>query len=150
LVEEKLKVFTPEIKYTTPTTNTSGYVILSRFYYEEPYAKSDGRIYLVNQNPKTDEKGNKGESYFYDYGGRLEIENKVPDEKIEVKNRKLEACDSINPSISLSAQANNNVTRGEWHTARATYWLNVRGGGNADPACQINLTHRFYRPHVDE
>jgi hypothetical protein len=102
LVEEKLKVFTPEIKYTTPTTNTNGYVILSRLYYEEPYAKSDGKVYLVNQNPKTDENGGPGESYFYDYGARLEIVNKMPDVKTEVKNRELNACDHINLSLGSS------------------------------------------------
>ena len=142
-----LKVFSPVTKYTASKhTNTSGYVVLTRLYYEDPNVFSDGYIYLANQTREAD--GN-AETYFYEWGGRLVITTSNGTDTKCTGSGSLETGEYLYiPCIPLSLNADSKYARrGEIHTVKATYWINVNTGVDAETDhCQLERTYRFLHP----
>ena len=142
-----LKVFSPSITFGNPThTNTSGYVKLTRLYYENPYAMSDGEIYLRNWNPKTLPNRQKGKTYHYDGEARLDvITTGISDSKCifsgSLKPGEPLYIPCLPHSINLNSEAD---TKGKWHTVQATYTIRVNDGhANRTDTRQLNLTYVF-------
>ena len=142
-----LKVFSPSITFGNPThTNTRGYVKLTRLYYENPYAMSDGEIYLRNWNPKTLPNRQKGKTYHYDGEARLDvITTGISDSKC-IFSGSLKPGESLYipclpHSINLNSEAD---TKGDDHTVQATYTIRVNdGNANRTDTRSLNLTYDF-------
>lgn len=141
-----LQVWKPTVEGLTPNhTNTSGYVEISRLYYDPAspgYAISDGTIHAVNLS--------NTEDYTFDYGGRLSVTRAAPDEKVHEWDQTLSQNGtpfdvSIGLSMNLTAR---DAPVGVELTMFADYWININGVGiGADNVDTCRATASFPFTH---
>ncbi len=129
-------------------TNTSGYVEITKLYYDSGSAVCDGNIYVYNLS--------SDETYdIVDWGGRLSCyatndgQVLAPDEKKHIWGGTLGPGETFSKSIALSMDlASRGANDGTQYTMQADYWINLStGDDNEVDGVNVSDTHGFtYHP----
>lgn len=143
----QLKVWAPVvIPLVTNETDTSGYVEISKLYYDPNgpgYAICDGYLYLTNLSDD--------EAYSFDWGGSIECfatnvaQVLNPDVKAEEQGAVLKPGKTFSRPIALHM---NLGIRGAFdavnYTMEANYWINVLvGEDQVDGGAEAEVSHTF-------
>ena len=122
-------------------TNTSGYVEITKLYYDSGSAVCDGYIYVYNLS--------SDETYdIVDWGGRLSCYNNNevldPDEKKHIWGGTLGPGETFSESIALSMDlASRGADDGDEYTMQANYWINISAGDNQVDGVEASASHGF-------
>ena len=129
-------------------TNTSGYVEITKLYYDSGSAVCDGYIYVYNLS--------SDETYdIKDWGGRLSCSATNvaqvlhPDEKKHIWGGTLGPGETFSESIALSMDlASRNAVGGREYSMNANYWINLStGDDNEVDGVEGSASHTFtYNP----